>query len=88
MQVVPEQLTAGKMVRCPMLFPWVLETAPRRDTFKLAVDPFVSVKVYCPPYAQSLLVMVKVGRASPERRYGGVKTSTRYSSGKDPAGSV
>jgi hypothetical protein len=57
----------------------------------LAVEPEVTVKVaveVVPVYAQSVLVIVKVGRARPDRRYGGVKTSTRYSSGKSPAGLV
>ena len=31
-QVFPAQVTVGKKVRAPKLFPWVLDTAPRSDT--------------------------------------------------------
>ena len=65
MQDVPAQVTAGNSVLCPMLLPCVLETDPSRDTFAFPVE---LVKVTAAPYVQSLFVMLKVGRARPERR--------------------
>lgn len=64
-----------------MLLPCVLDSAPRRETRRFAVLPLVTVMDTDAPYVQSVFWIVKVGCARPERRYGGVKTSTRYSSG-------
>jgi len=39
-QVVPAQVNAGKMVLEPIVFPCVLDVAPRRETFIVAVVPW------------------------------------------------
>ena len=85
-QVFPLQENAGKRVLWPMLLPCVPTTEPRRDT-AVAV-PDVTVNEYVPVYAQSLFGTVKVGLAGLPMRYGGVKTSTRYSSGNSLAGAL
>jgi hypothetical protein len=87
-QVFPVHENDGKRVLWPMLLPWVETTEPRSDTAVAAPD--VTVNVYVWPYAQSLLglSMVKVGLGRPLRRYEGVKTSTRYSSGNSSAGAL
>jgi hypothetical protein len=58
----PPQEKAGKIVRCPMLLPWVATTEPRSE-MAVAV-PEVTVNVIGAPYAQSVLEMLKVGRGS------------------------
>lgn len=67
-QVFPLQVTAGKIVRWPMAFPWVLTTEPKRETLRFAVLPEVTVNVTTWLYDQSLLAIVNAGRARPERR--------------------
>jgi hypothetical protein len=63
-QLVPEQETAGNSVLCPILFPCVELTLPNKLTL---IPPTLLVNVTPAPYAQSLFVIVNVGRAAPER---------------------
>ena len=67
---VPAQATAGNIVRCPILFPWVLVSAPISETLTLDIGPWDSVTpmVMEAPYVQSLFVIVKLGCVKPERR--------------------
>ena len=42
---LPWQVKAGKIVRWPKLFPWVLEMRPIKDIFRFATLPAVTVMV-------------------------------------------
>jgi len=66
--VLPEHENAGKIVRWPMLLPCVEASAPSSEARMFAVLPDVTAMVIDCPYAQSVFVTLKVGRASPDRR--------------------
>jgi len=62
----PTQLTAGKIVLCPIEFPWVLLTAAISETRMSPTIGVVTWKLMSWLYNQSVLSMVKLGRAAPE----------------------
>ena len=80
-QLFPEQDTLGKIVLWPILFPCVLDSAPRSETLMFEVVPWWSETTIWTdwPYDQSLFWIENVGLAKPDNRYGGRNTSTRYS---------
>lgn len=82
--VSPEHENAGKIVRWFMLLPCVEDTAPMIETRYpevLEPDEGVTVTVTCWLYAQSSVDRLNDGRGAPLSKYGGTKTSLRYSCG-------
>src|SRR5690242_4757899 len=63
-QLEPPHENAGNKTRAPIELPWVLASEPSSETLMFEA-PEVTVNEYAAPFIQSLLSMVKAGRALP-----------------------